>query len=785
VLRQHRIDAAFERVIRTMGLRRPQREALDAVRELFAGLDDDLPNLSRERFADQLLDAHPDWSFAESHPHLTFALATGVGKTLLMGAIAAFLGLSGQSRHFLLLAPRTAILRKLEAETRPDSPKYIFVDPGLVPQPRLWHRGNLEGFAAAELLGGSDAGDLFVLSPQSLTGIDRRVARRSEFAEKSVLEYLAGLDDLVVFMDEAHHLGGVSIRDATAWTQAIRDLKPRIQFGMTATPRQDRGVNTLYQYDLPQALEERRYTKDVRLIVRERPAVEDVSDADWDHVTLEMALDRLARKRAAIEDYREGHPDFPAVEPVLLVCAQDTNHADQVAEWLTKSRQIEPDELLVTHTGRSKSEDEIARLVGIDTPGSRVRVVVNVFELTEGWDVTNVYVIAPLRTMGTFQGAVQTMGRGLRLPAGRRVGIVEVDRLDVLCFGRESLQEILEQATTEYGEVHAGLEVVEPDAGDDGDVETHRLTVPVSIPVALEVPVLRRIAVEPPLDFELPVVKELARRGATEFDLHERTTVGTTETLKYDPAAFLRIVTGRVIAQLRYLSDPLHGAKIEALATDLLEALDISSDAPIDLDPFVLAALIVDQIDKNYRREGADYEPTNANQAIAAQPFEAIVPTSVDAARDRKSLAGWTSALTRTPIAGWSRCVHSAARFDTEQEFRVAEILDRTATVQWWWRNDPPQFRLSTPIGFFEPDFIFLAEIAGQPRLVILEVKGGIFWNGPDSDPRVKATAALSWCSALNGSDHGGPAWEFAVVIDTDVEDANSVEDLLAANVAS
>ena len=59
------------------------------------------------------------------------------------------------------------------------------------------------------------------------------------------------------------------------------------------------------------------------------------------------------------------------------------------------------------HTGRR--DKELGKLVAIDRPGNRIRVVVNVFQLSEGWDVTNVYVVAPLQTMATYQNAVQSM----------------------------------------------------------------------------------------------------------------------------------------------------------------------------------------------------------------------------------------------------------------------------------------------------------------------------------------------------------------------------------------
>ena len=57
---------------------------------------------------------------------MCFALATGVGKTRLMGAFVAYLYLTGRSRHFFVLAPNLTIYNKLIADFTPGTPKYVF-----------------------------------------------------------------------------------------------------------------------------------------------------------------------------------------------------------------------------------------------------------------------------------------------------------------------------------------------------------------------------------------------------------------------------------------------------------------------------------------------------------------------------------------------------------------------------------------------------------------------------------------------------------------------------------
>src|SRR6185312_5832470 len=65
--------------------------------------------------------------FERDFPSLCFALATGVGKTRLMGAFIAYLSQVHGLRHFFVLAPNLTIYNKLVAEfSQPNHPKYVF-----------------------------------------------------------------------------------------------------------------------------------------------------------------------------------------------------------------------------------------------------------------------------------------------------------------------------------------------------------------------------------------------------------------------------------------------------------------------------------------------------------------------------------------------------------------------------------------------------------------------------------------------------------------------------------
>ena len=635
-IRKYRLDEIYDRVLRVARLRAPQKEGFDRVHELVSSLNDDLPQLSQDELVGHLRGR--DLEIPAPPPQLVFALATGVGKTRLMGALIAYLYRAGQTRNCLILAPRAAVVEKLERETEIGHPKYLLIDRALVTDPSLCFRNKVTSFRPA-----NDRLNLFVLSPQSVSGRDRLFARDSEFRGFSLLEHLSQLNDLVVFVDEAHHVGSALGEDPAAWMTALQKLQPRLYFGMTATPRTDPGVNVIANYDLATCLREGQYTKAVDVLVEERDDA--VSDEDWDRYTIDFALRRLERKRVAIREFVRAVPTFPRIEPVLLVCARDTAHAEEIGAWLREERGISQDELLVTHSERKRTEEDIGRLIGIDQPENRIRVVVNVFQLTEGWDVTNVYVIAPLRAMATFRSAVQTMGRGLRLPMGRRTGNPDVDKLDVLCCGRESFEDIVRQAVEQFGTRDGGMGItVAPglELGTATPVPMKPITLRAVETVEIPVPQVTARYEEPSLDFEIESPGTLTRGGATALHLDTLERTGLDEGVCYELDEFVASVHGRVLAELAYLSDPVHGELLERLVRAFLDSLGAQVDRPINADPIRVALFVADEIDKRYRKRSARLE-LSALRTVVTGDHRWRVPES------------FTEPVDRMPVKDWNR----------------------------------------------------------------------------------------------------------------------------------
>ncbi len=106
-----------------LSLRPPQRrslEILDRVTEL-------APPKKNIALTTALEAVHREFStvtdFERDFPSLCFALATGVGKTRLMGAFITYLHLAHGINHFFVLAPNLTIYTKLIADFTPNTAK--------------------------------------------------------------------------------------------------------------------------------------------------------------------------------------------------------------------------------------------------------------------------------------------------------------------------------------------------------------------------------------------------------------------------------------------------------------------------------------------------------------------------------------------------------------------------------------------------------------------------------------------------------------------------------------
>src|SRR5581483_7059024 len=139
----------------------------------------------------------------------------------------------------------------------------------------------------------------------------------------------------------------------------------------------------------------------------------------------------------------------PIVKPFLLVIAHDTTHAKQLMPLIQSDSFFEGryqnKVIQVDSSKTGKEEDEmIQRLLAVESTEEPTEIVIHVNMLKEGWDVTNLYTIVPLRAANARILIEQSIGRGLRLPYGKRTGVAAVDRLNIVAH--DKFQEIIDEA---------------------------------------------------------------------------------------------------------------------------------------------------------------------------------------------------------------------------------------------------------------------------------------------------------------------------------------------------
>jgi type III restriction enzyme len=429
--------------------------ALDAIKALFPTVED----------------------FEREFPSLCFALATGVGKTRLMGAFIAYLFQAKGIRHFFVLAPNLTIYNKLIADFTPGSPKYVFqgISDFTFNHPEIITGDNYESGRGvrvedlpdgmqAQALPGMETVHINIFNIAKITSEVRggrapRIKRLAEYIGQSYFDYLASLPDLVLLMDEAHRYR------AAAGMKAINELKPILGLELTATPfiegtggSRTPFKNVIYDYSLASAMKDG--------FVKE-PAVATRENFNPDHYT-EKALEKLKLEdgvriheftKVELTTYAKQN-GVPYVKPFMLVVAQDVAHANELVSVIQDDSFFEgryKNRVITVHSNLrgEESEDTVAKLLAVEDPNEPTEIVVHVNMLKEGWDVRNLYTIVPLRAANSRTLVEQSIGRGLRLPYGKRTGVPEVDTLTIVAHDR--FQEIVDHAKDPDSVIRKGL----------------------------------------------------------------------------------------------------------------------------------------------------------------------------------------------------------------------------------------------------------------------------------------------------------------------------------------
>jgi type III restriction enzyme len=433
----------------SLALRPPQIDSLERFQQICDILSlSKMPNLVEELH--KIREVFPTLtSFERDFPSICFALATGIGKTRLMGAFIAYLHYEKGIKNFFVMAPNLTIYKKLKSDLGdPSNAKYVFR--GLdkfVNAPRIIDGDNYEEFRQVTI---NDILQPVIINifnisklnseSKSADGKPARIKRLNEVLGQSYFEYLQALPDLCVLMDESHHY------HADRSFDVINELRPVLGVELTATPQIQNGArkidfkNVVYEYSLAHALNDGLYVKVPVVFTRKDFRPEEYTPEQLDKEKLNDGIRIHEETKSRLDVYARTYGK-PVVKPFVLVVAKNTEHSRQINDYLTSQdffRGYYKDKVLeINSSQRGAEKDEnIELLLSLEHPDNRIEIVIHVNMLKEGWDVTNLYTIIPLRASASETLTEQTIGRGLRLPYGVRTGVDEVDRLSIVSHDR-------------------------------------------------------------------------------------------------------------------------------------------------------------------------------------------------------------------------------------------------------------------------------------------------------------------------------------------------------------
>jgi type III restriction enzyme len=450
--------------------------------------------------------------------------------------------------------------------------------------------------------------------------------------------------------------------------------------------------------------------------------------------------------------------------PVLFVMCENTLAADEAGDYPRQLPDFAGDQLLVIHTNRSgeitKDDLDLARRAAreVDEPDSRIRCIVSVLMLREGWDVRNVCVIVTLRPLSAANRILpeQALGRGLRrmTPPGsgfdERVVVIEHEafrnlwssELDGgLIVGKEDADKIEPGAVTIYpDETKRRFDIVIPQltrALARSDSALNRLH-PSDVP-------------DPKSQLAVPEVQAdeyVQYRGVHLIDK------GVIEEYEFhvpyaeDPSGVITYYT-RSVAKAAGV-DRLSGAfaTLAPMVRDYLKQRVF--EHPVELEDKVILRRLAE----------------NDAQALVVGAFrEAIRALSIT--EREPTIEENALRVSDTPPFPWSRqtidgerTIFNLTPVDSTLEARFAQFLDRATDVTAWAKLTmntcfaPEYISNAGALRYYYPDFVLRLT---DDTCLIVETKGQ-----EDLDVALKDRRARRWCK--DATRLSGREWAYEKV---------------------
>jgi type III restriction enzyme len=585
------------------------------------------------------------------------------------------------------------------------------------------------------------------------------------------------------------------------WSQSLLAIHRALPKGLalwldfSATPKDQNGMYfpwTVCDYPLAQAVED-RIVKAPLIVTKEDDPKQPSQDPD--HITAENIGEKYGYwLRAAVERWKEHNKVYRKLDtrPVLFIMAEKNVYADAIGEYLWKTREFgfkEP-EVLVIHTDAAgeitKKDLDKAREAArdIDKAESKIKAIVSVMMLREGWDVRNVTVVLGLRPF-TAKAEIlpeQVIGRGLRVMT--QVSPDRTQTLEVL--GTRNLLDVLRDQLEAEGVGVASTKTAPPPPVIIEPVK-ERLAYDIAIPItkpnlAHDIRKLSELKVD-----ALEAIYEQAEL-AEPFRVRLRLEFATTETevhqVDFGPGELppaeelLASITNKVIdrAKLPNRFAELYPAVRDYVGTRCFgRAVNLEDEA---LRSHLSRLELQEGIAKYLARKIA--ELTVERRAV-----------EFDKADFRLSKTLPFSWRRNLPPLEAKRTVFNYVATYNDFERQFAEFLDKAGDVRRFASlGTTEQGESGTPfrvdylkpsgaIGFYHPDWVVVQKTKAGEVNWIIETKGRV-WEGTAA----KDDAIEDWCERVSAAT--GATWRYVRINQAEfgARKATGLGDLLRAPAA-
>lgn len=740
-----------------------------------------------------------------------FKMATGSGKTWVMAMAVVWSRFHKQrvpdselSTNFLIVAPNVIVYQRLEKDFASNR---IFHELPLIPpewKGSFTQKVILRGEAAEP----DPSGNLFLTNIHQLyesrdedrtseNAVEVLLGKKPEkdlasSSQRSMLERVKSLKELVVLNDEAHHVHDEDL----AWSQSLLAIHKALPQGLcawldfSATPKDQNGMYfpwTVVDYPLAQAVED-KIVKAPLIVTKEDDPNQPIGDPDG--VTKENVAEKYGYwLLAAVQRWKEHWQIYKKLDtrPVLFVMTEKNVYADALGEYLWKTEEFgfKESEVLVIHTDNTgevrKGDIEKARQAArdIDKPESKVKAIVSVMMLREGWDVRNVTVVLGLRPF-TAKAEIlpeQVIGRGLRLMT--QVSPDQMQTLEVL--GTHNLLRVLRDQLEAEGVGVASTKENPPP------------------PIIIE-PVQERLKYDIAIPITKPSLKHNFRKLST-LDVCSLEAIFNQEELAEPFRISLEM-------QFTTTETPVHQADIaveprpaqELLASIANKTADRAklTNCFAEMYPIVQDYIVnrcfgkkIELADETIRSHLARLE---LQEGIAKYMTREIANLTIE--RSEVEFEKEDSRLSQTKPFSWRRNLPPleaektifnfvATYNDFERSF--AEFLDKAQDILRFAALGTTEqgasgtvFRIdylksSGAIGFYYPDWVVVQEAGDGEVNWIIETKGRV-WEGTAE----KDAAAWDWCKRV--SEITGEPWKYTRINQSEFSDHHpTLQDLVMA----